>query len=77
MTHKHTAGPWTHKEGMLYAENDGATIANLYTTEANANLIAAAPELLEALEKWINFHEGNASVPTYAYDAVNRARGQS
>ena len=59
---KHTPGPWQYAfEGGTTAfitESDGSTIFCLRTTEnttahkglaANARLIAAAPELLEAL----------------------------
>ena len=58
----HTAGPWTCKptaslgpQWAVYSESDtrGATIAVEYdhdeNTEANARLLAAAPDLLAAL----------------------------
>ena len=60
---KHTPGPWQYAfEGGTVAfivEADGTTVAKLSTTEnstahsrlpANARLIAAAPEMLEALQ---------------------------
>lgn len=52
--------------------------------EANANLIAAAPELLAALEHWFNFIETSGSDVTLAavkpwtgkmHDAIAKARG--
>lgn len=53
---KHTPAPWTHEgRGAVYAP-DGRPIAHVWQNqgdddrEANARLIAAAPELLEALE---------------------------
>lgn len=60
---KHTAGPWTNEEGDITGiENDPENgcvgkvdVAHVYMrvvpgrSEANARLIAAAPELLEAL----------------------------
>ena len=58
MSTKHTPGPWIPsytKIGSVTAEN-GAVIAkcmrltSLSGLEANARLIAAAPELLEALQ---------------------------
>ncbi|KKL66029.1 hypothetical protein LCGC14_2149090 [marine sediment metagenome] len=53
MTDKHTPGPWTVEEGpSVYARNR-EPVANMGFTEAreaNAKLIAAAPELLKALE---------------------------
>ena len=57
----HTPGPWcfiqttseykTLKIIKLGEENDRPSIAYTIDTEANARLIAAAPEMLEALEK--------------------------
>lgn len=59
MSIKHTPGPWTTKELQVYAEDgNGSTLAHVYDpsrdhdhseAEANALLIAAAPDLLEAL----------------------------
>ena len=59
----HTKGPWeisrsSDPEGGLWIESDGAAITHLSKEleecgspiEANARLIAAAPELLKALE---------------------------
>ena len=64
MKTQHTPGPWTHKataslgpQYAVYGESDrtGRDVAVVYNNgneaEANARLIAAAPELLEALEK--------------------------
>ena len=50
---KHTPGPWTGKEqmngqGLIYAEESGENIAVSYKGK-NAYLIAAAPDLLQAL----------------------------
>lgn len=59
---KHTKGPWKVKNGAVYTEkeapiakmvrDDSALEAGIYPVErdANARLIAAAPEMLEALE---------------------------
>ena len=63
-THKHTPGPWsaTHILGRWWIEDaDPAAFcrrriaivddgAGIYSPEANARLIAAAPDLLAALE---------------------------
>jgi len=56
---KHTPGPWRYDYapgycGELLAAN-GTTLAEFVTepSEANARLIAAAPDLLEALETWL------------------------
>ena len=55
---KHTPGKWRVTEGTMHPhrrifsedENIGYVVDHTATAEANANLIAAAPELLEALE---------------------------
>ena len=51
---KHTQGPWkTEKTRLIYQESTNQGIARLVSkgTQADACLIAAAPEMLEALEK--------------------------
>jgi hypothetical protein len=54
-TIQHTAGTWLSKEGQIYPQETGRTIALIpyYSgtpeQDANAQLMAAAPELLEAL----------------------------
>jgi hypothetical protein len=68
---KHTPGPWTAynaSNGRIYkfwrikaGKHVVATVSDIDLTNedyANARLIAAAPELLEALETLINLHEG-------------------
>lgn len=57
MSTKHTPGPWEWTG--LFIEHDGRAIAQLLPhgqkpNEANARLIAAAPELLEALKRAIS-----------------------
>lgn len=56
MNTKHTPGPWTVRKDaikFLITAKDNSGIAHTsglhYDSEANARLIAAAPELLEAL----------------------------
>lgn len=73
---KHTPGPWTlddrgykyivSKSGNGYITRDicrldGSTMAAL-AQEANARLIAAAPELLEALEELLRYHENDIRI---------------
>lgn len=70
---KHTPGPWYLSDtGNLYSEATDRHIANLDTSmdfknnsqqlEANARLIAAAPELLEALERASKLLKENAGL---------------
>lgn len=53
---KHTPGPWTQYEGEVRAAGHGLISRSYYGSPdgpgaANARLIAAAPDLLEALQK--------------------------
>lgn len=78
----HTPGPWEHiQHGWdgSYIVGDDPRVnhkrhiadVNLYHdgSEANASLIAAAPDLLEALESLVNSHAPGAN-----FQAVNNAR---
>lgn len=90
---KHTQGPWQYAfEGGTVAfilEADGTTVAKMSVTEnstahrtlhANARLIAAAPDLLEALETCEAFllSAGFASSDAYAKAsaAIAKATGE-
>jgi hypothetical protein len=85
---KHTPGPWRYDYapgfcGELLAAN-GTTLAEFVSepSEANARLIAAAPELLEALQGLLRGiangpDEANAAMlVAKARDAVNKATGE-
>jgi len=58
---KHTLGPWTTKDRIVYKDNkricecgvifEGNWKPRFEEQEANARLIAAAPDLLEACKK--------------------------
>ena len=77
MEKKFTEGNWNvsddTSECYLVKSDDGGLIAFVYdgdiddeaihmdVVQANAKLIAAAPELLEALIKMCDFHEKNAT----------------
>ena len=57
----YTPGPWYeastgNHQGLVSSENDGINIAAVYEKK-NARLIAAAPELLEALKGLVEFEE--------------------
>lgn len=46
---KHTPGPWTVSGGTI-RNLHGHLVADFHSTDADARLIAAAPELLAALQ---------------------------
>jgi len=67
MNAKHTASPWYtantgNHQGLVISEHDGGNVAVAYNGEADANLIAAAPELLDMLRELVKA----------AYDQVPR-----
>ena len=61
MNTKHTPGPWRINEyGQLLAGKNGIHLFHLvpspglgFAQDANAYVIAAAPEMLALLEKWV------------------------
>jgi hypothetical protein len=80
-TKKHTDGPWemhtdAHGRGLIYAEsrwlattwraNGEGNDAPYLPSEANARLIAAAPEMLEALK----ISRGNVASLNAAHPAI-------
>ena len=88
-----TPGPWTilpnnvcvigpHTERdrpTALVANCGAAWREPEQCEANARLISAAPELLEACEAWVMYIESNAGCnPPLAFtrEAIKKARGQ-
>ena len=81
---KHTPGPWGQCNCMVYAVDDGEPIAKCLDKEmhrafSDAQLIAAAPELLEACElalkdmdSWGIFGPGRTAIE----NAIKKARGK-
>lgn len=85
---KGTRGPWfVSNEGVLLVRDEsGLSIVAKYIgypnddeEVANANLIAAAPEILEALQEIVTYHFGKtATAPAYlkAKAAIAKALGK-
>ena len=79
---KHTPGPWEwNKYGALLHEDeivlgiDGGCRRCDYPNEADVHLIAAAPDLLEALESMLQSFLITQSLDDYPIDApCNKAR---
>ena len=81
---KHTQGPWVFEYGSIYTptgkqvcrpcDKKTQTYKNW---EANARLIAAAPELLEACQALLTYHdyEGYAEAADKARAAIAKAKG--
>ncbi len=85
---KHTPGPW-HVDAQYICRADGVAIADVWQsmevsgedTEANARLIAAAPDLLTALEELLPYVTGSMRSTTdplveAARAAIAAARGE-
>ncbi len=89
MTDKHTPGPW-HLNGVdtIISVKGNRTVAKVFHPEADARLIAAAPELLEALDE-IDAHasesapysddlkEGMDAIIGIARAAIKTAKGDA
>jgi hypothetical protein len=86
---KHTKGPWkTHLvddtlvvdgNGLIIAHMGGLYLGDASPMEANAKLIAAAPDLLEALEALYAATEQHVTydVKTVVYNAIAKAKGEA
>lgn len=78
MTKQHTPGPWFYDDslkGRLVINSERASVAVIPYLDAeaiaNARLIAAAPELLEALKDMVDAY--GASSNPIAVAAIHRA----
>ena len=75
---KHTPGPWRIHAGTIKFHIDNnkegvcSTSGDSIWDEANANLIAAAPELLEALKEIIKLY-GRSRLPARV-DAIAKGK---
>jgi hypothetical protein len=75
----HTPGPWTYQEqaGSFFINSPKRYSLATTSDEANARLIAAAPELLEALETVIDAAFAGRptyQVPSFMYASLEKAR---
>ncbi len=86
MTTQHTPGPWATRRNIVndvYAieAQDGSAVCYGTVAEANAQLIAAAPDLLAALERCFEFLDTNfdeldmRDILEPAGEALTKARG--
>jgi hypothetical protein len=88
MSTQHTPGPWkAHPTGLsrsglpeyqIHWSDIGECVAEIVHGEANARLIAAAPELLEALEMVRDAdddckRDGLQTIPSMARTRIDRA----
>lgn len=83
----HTPGPWGYQLGAV-VDSEGFLVADIRSRWddgmegedyhfANAALIAAAPELLAALEYWFDSKATPGELATRARAAIAKARGES
>jgi hypothetical protein len=93
MNAKHTAPPWRvvpddNEPGIYYVRTQNNKAVNECEDVANSRLIAAAPELLEALERILYAHDTNNNgaamgeanlcsfYATMARCAITKAKGE-
>ena len=90
MSNTYTPGPWNASrnqyQGLVISEATGANVAVTYDVK-DAYLVAAAPEILEILERILRAHQsGNNGAymgeavlcrmfEDMAYQAINKAKG--
>lgn len=78
MSNTYTPGPWNASrnqyQGLIISEATGANVAVTYDAK-DADLVAAAPELLGALEKLLAATSGHQEFRDMAYQAINKAKG--
>jgi len=85
MSAQHTPGPWEwhrdHPTDVIYCPTCGCSLATIdigcgdkAEQQANARLIAAAPDLLEALSWFINDIDGTHTVMVEFDENVAKAR---
>ena len=68
------AVPEGYVQVTIYDEATGDRVATAFQTEDNANLITAAPDLLEALQGVLRNKNDEAAIDR-AYEAIAKAEG--
>ena len=84
---KHTPGPWEANGVLVVASNDSfrtlfeckplTMTLSVEECEANAHLIAAAPELLEACKEALNYVQGHNNDEQYYTPRIERKLEQA
>ena len=81
MSSTHTPGPWVASSDIYAKDGDGSGIVRLAagTSDADARLIASAPDLLEALKLVVEDDESYLIPMTYnsVMEAIKKATGES
>lgn len=72
---KATPRPWYYKDCMIASESDpsGKTIALICSNEADARLIAAAPDLLDTVEQVLIASEEDGDMEDIDWDGLRAA----
>lgn len=83
---KHTPGPWSvdyevSEDGPMIVNRTGVCFVQVYSVKGkakhDAHLIAAAPEMLEALEDVKRYCEDHGrDYPASVWKAIAKARGE-
>ena len=80
---EHTPGPWEADNGIVFSDfgTIATVIIDMVDKEANANLIAAAPDLLESLETLYDLFKSGDYPGTEdldnAHAAIAKAEGKA
>jgi hypothetical protein len=82
----HTPGPWIVNGYEIVQQDCDSTFPpltkicnghgnlNMETIDANARLLAAAPELLAALKELVHYDEGSSAQGSFGYEALGRCK---
>ena len=71
-----TARHEVHGQSAVYDEATGQDVAIIYNGRAHADLIAAAPDMLCALQHVLEVITGDQAAEFGVYDAISKAEGR-